>query len=77
MGESFIDRTFRGYGERDFGKPLMDTITSKQLEEFRCEAFRSLDSMTKQFGKQEPGTLEAIFYFMLLQHFEKEGADKA
>lgn len=72
--ESFIDKTFRGYGERDFGKKLMDTVSSKQLEAFRCEAFKALDDMTKQFGKQENGTLEALFYFILLEHFQKVGA---
>lgn len=75
--ESFIDKTFRGYGERDFGKKLMDTVSSKQLEAFRCETFKALDSMTKQFGKQPKGTAEALFYFMLLEHFEKAGAINA
>ena len=66
-----IDRIFRKFGERDFGKDLMDTISSKQLEEFRCGAFRCLHEMTRQFGRQEDGTLEALFYFILLEHFKK------
>lgn len=75
--ETAVDRIFRSYGERDFGKKLMDTVPSKQLEAFRCEAFKALDSMTKQFGKQEKGTCEALFYFILLEHFKKDGAINA
>ena len=71
---TYIDKIFRKYGEEDFGKELMDTVPDEKVEELRCEAFKSLAEMTKLFGKQENGTLEALYYFLLLEHFKKEEA---
>ena len=69
-----IDKIFRQYGVRDFGQDLMETVPDEKVEELRCEAFKALDDLTQQFGKQEKGTLEALFYFMLLEYFNTRGA---
>lgn len=64
---SAIDRIFRGYGDDFFGKDVMDLITWEQVEEARCFAFKVLDELTKNYGKQENGTVEGLFLNYLFE----------
>ncbi len=57
----YIDKQFRKIGEEFFGKEPMDRITDDQVTEARVFAFNVLSELTRDFGKQEPGTLEELF----------------
>lgn len=72
--EAYIDRVFRGYGEKEFGKDRMDTVAPSEVEEARCKAMRSLGVLTETFGRQPKGTAERLFNaFIACLLTEKEG----
>ena len=50
---SYIDRMCRQYGEEEFGKDVMDTITDEQVEAARIEAFIMLSEYVAQYGAHE------------------------
>lgn len=58
---SHIDKIFRRYGEEFFGKKCMDQITDAQVEEARCWAFKELNNLTVEYGKQAPDTVKELF----------------
>lgn len=59
--ESAIDRRFREYGEKRFGKKAMDRLSLEQVEEARCFACQVLGELTRDFGLQDKDTAEEIF----------------
>ena len=65
--EPYIDRVFRGYGEAEFGKEVMDGLTSAQVEEARCAAMQMLAEATKEQGIMPKGTAK-IFFCMYVKH---------
>ena len=63
--ESYIDRTFRGYGEKAYGKAKMDLLSTSQVEEARCTAFQVFGNLVRTCTRQEieasSTTVESLF----------------
>ena len=63
--ESYIDRTFRGYGEKAFGKKKMDLLGTSEVEEARCTAFQVFGNLVRTCTRQEieasGTTVESLF----------------
>lgn len=66
---SYIDRTFRGYGEEFFGEKAMNGITDEQVEEARCFAMRELAELTAKSGRQAEGTAKELFLNYIFGEF--------
>ena len=63
--EPYIDRTFRGYGEKAFGKAKMDLLGTSEVEEARCTAFQVFGNLVRTCTRQEieasGTTVESLF----------------
>lgn len=66
---AYIDDIFREYGEEFFGKDAMDKVTDAQVEEARCNACQMLYELTKEYGKQEKGTVKELFCNYVFANF--------
>ena len=67
--ESYIDRTFREYGAQTFGTEAMNSITSEQIEEARCAAFRAASALTEKYGRLPNGSTKTIFCYYVQMRF--------
>lgn len=70
---TYIDRTFREYGVKRFGKEKMNRLTDEQIEAARVRTFQDLTRLTAKFGRLNNGRAENIFcYYIKWWYFDGE-----
>ena len=65
----YIDRLFRGYAEREFGKANISALSDPQIEEARCNAFVMANDYLKEHGQLEKGAIAEFFFLYLKWNF--------
>lgn len=68
---TYIDRTFREYGNEFFGKPVMDRITDAQVEEARVATMQEVARLTKKYFPERlpKNTAKELFCNYLFSKF--------